>query len=158
MRQIKEAKVLNILALKERGIGSAEAIRISGYGRSTVKAVYSGNYEMIPFLVPGEWELEEETVMTAHGPAIRITKNDYELQDSDYFTDATTESAEDSYIRKEEAEDLYSALDILSDKDREIIQAKADGQSDRQIITEYNTSAGHIKKIQEKLQGVLDFS
>jgi hypothetical protein len=152
MRKIKETKILQVLNIKNQGLDSADATKILGYGRSTVEVVYSGNYEMIPFIVPGKWKLEEETVMTPQGPATRIDKQGYEFQDYDEYV----ESTEDAYIRKEEAEYLYDVLDTLSAKDRDIIQAKADGQSNRQIITEFSTSAHHIKKIQNNLKRRLD--
>ena len=156
MQYIKEAKVSNILEIKDRGLGPIDAVRITGYGQTTVEAVYSGGYEIIPFVTPREWEFYEETDVTIHGFTARITKNNYELRDSDYFTNAVTETPEDSCMRKEGAENLYSALDTLSARDRDIIQAKADGQSNGQIRTEFGTSAGHIKKIQEKLQKELN--
>ena len=141
MQKIKEAKVLQVLSLKKQGLNSNDIIKILGYSRTTVKAIYSGNCEIsFPVVLKDSMDW--------------IGKQGYEFQNYD----KPIESVEDSYIRKEGAGQLYDTLDTLSDRDKEIIQAKADGQSDRQIITEYNTSAGHIKKIQEKLQGVLDFS
>lgn len=151
MQKIKEAKVLQILNIKNQGLGPADATRILGYGRSTVKAVYSGNYEMIPFLSLEDAEFEERIVMTSNGPAVLVNKQGYEFQDYD----EQSESAEDACIRKEEAEHLYSALGTLSVRDRAIIQAKADGRSDRQVIAEFDTSAKHIKKIQDNLKKAL---
>ena len=155
MQRIKEAKVLNILAIKDRGIGPAEAVRILSYGRSTVKAVYSGNYELIPFMPLEEWNYKEKMTETSKGPAVWVTKNDYDLKDVDSMG-LSFEDPVNSCIRKEEAEQLYSVLDTLSARDRKIIQAKADGLSNRQIQKEFKTKPSHIRTIQKKLQKQLE--
>lgn len=151
MRKIKEAKVLQVLNLKKRGLGPADVTRILGYGHYTVEAIYSGNYEMIFFSLPEDRKLEEKMVMTSEGEAVLIDKQGYEFQDYD----EQAESAEDVCIRKEEAEHLYAVLGTLSKRDRAIIQAKADGQTNFQIRNEFKTSPGHIKKIQENLKKLL---
>ena len=148
MLRVSEVKVLNILEIKDRGLKQSDAVKITGYSKTMVYSVYAGSYETVLLVMLGEWEFYKET----HSRIISITKNDYEFQDFDCFTNATTETPEDFCIRREGAEELYTALDTLSVRDRNIIQAKADGQNNGQIIAEFSTSAGHIKKIQEKLQ------
>ena len=150
MLKIKEYKLLNVLRIKKQGLSQADAARITGYSNALVCSVYNDNYETISLMPPEQWDYKERKA----GSAVWITKHDYNLRDTDVLQ-IPYENVEDIYIRKEEAERLHNALSILTVRDREIIQAKADGQSDRQIIDEYSTSAGHIRAIQKKLQGKL---
>lgn len=157
--------MLMILNCKDQGLSQSDTVKVLGYGLSTVIAVYIGRYRTIPFIddpkkrapvekkvwITGLWAGKRWTSL---GWAILIRKQGLNLgADPEYKIPNYVGSvdSENTCVNREEAMFLYSVLDTLTERDRGIIQAKADERSDRAVKVEFKTSVEHIRAIRTAL-------
>jgi DNA-binding transcriptional MerR regulator len=125
-------KVVNeIKALQDKDLRPCEIVRMTGYCRSTVWHIMSGNYRTMSEKQPSDFS-----------PTYRGSP-DYR---------ANNASAEEVAIGCEEVaialtEHKEKLRHCTSEKDRRILSDLLTGASHRQVIREYKTSTNHINKL-----------
>jgi DNA-directed RNA polymerase specialized sigma subunit len=136
--KVKQSKIDQVIELHERGLRPCDIVKILNVSRTTVWNILSGKAEGYEV----DYFREFEQIP------------DHKRKD---LVQEQPETPEEVCIRTELAYTLKAMLDELPIKDQDIVNARADGLSDRAIIVECKTSRGYIKRVFEGLRSTCSF-